>query len=202
MKSKGLNKGVLYSIFGTVMSVALIALIAGIVFFILGVTKNYSVWIFGKGSQEVLPIFIGASFLLLALPALVILMIESKKLRKIAVATSVACVCITTAVVTVTMLTAPNNYYTTMVSDNGRYTIIICEASKGDLNEVIFYQLYSDNLMRKVSTTRCICEGYRPISSGNVEIEWSAHVFTVKIPDDGEGDYLRQSFTCKTGKTG
>ncbi|MBE6669409.1 MAG: hypothetical protein E7601_04300 [Ruminococcaceae bacterium] len=195
MNSGRSHKGVLYSVLGTLMSVAFICLVSGIVFLILGAVKNYSVWIFGAGSQEILPAFIGVSFLLIAVPMLTILIIEKKNLRKIWIPLLCACVCVTAVTVALVMITSPNNHYTVEVSDNGRYTVIICEANKGEENEVIFYQLLGDNLMRRMSTSKCICEGYRPISEGNAEIEWSERSFTVKIPY-GDNDFKRQTFSC------
>jgi len=198
VKNKKSKKGIIYGAFAVVMAVALICFTSGVVLWMLGKLKNYSVWMFGVGSSELLPPFISASFLLLVLPALIILACEVKRLRIASYAGMAVSVCAVALILTLTLAASPDNHYTIEVSDNGLYTVIVCEASKGDINEVIFYQLVGDSFMRRLSTSRCICDGYRPISSGEVEIEWNRHVFTVKVPTGSEGEFLRQQFTCIT----
>lgn len=194
------RKGIIYTILSIVMCIAFICFISGIVFWAMGKAKNYSVWLFGLGSAELLPPFISASFILLAIPALIILACEVKKLRVLSYVGMAVSVCAVALILVITILNTPDNYYTVEVSDNGAYTIIICEANDGDINEVIFYQLLDNGMMRRLSTSRCICEGYRPISSGNAEIEWSGFNFTVKVPDPNtSGEFFRQTFTCIRG---
>ena len=191
------SKGIIYTVFAVIMSIAFICFSSGIVFWVMGKVKNYSLWLFGLASAEILPSFISASFLLLIIPALIIVAIESRKLRIFSYAGIALSVLAVTVILVITFINTPDNYYTIEVSNDGAYTIIVCEASLGDSNEVIFYQLLDSGMMRRLSTSRCICEGYRPISSGYAEIEWSGFNFTVKVPDPNtSGEFFRQTFSC------
>lgn len=170
-----------------------------IVFAVLFISKGLSVWIFGLSSAELLPVFTSVALLLTAIPLLTVLALRSKKFRALSIILSAVCVLGAAAAVLTIKLTSYDNFYTLNTSDDGKYTIVICEANKGDDNRVIFYQLLDDGItMQLVSVSECIAEGYRPFTEGNAEIQWNKYTFTVKVPDtvNEGGDFLRQMYKC------
>lgn len=194
-KEKKLNKTALYAVLLTVASVAFIAFVCGIVLLVLWYTKNYSLWLLGRSSSEIIPVLLASSFILFAVPALTILFIEKKLSRNIAVTLISLCVLIPIVTALLTYLAEPEKTYTRVTSDNGKYTLVVCEADFGESTEVIFYQLLDGITMKSVSRTRLILPVKLPYTTDYMTISWLQGGFDVRYPSEEEGRFNRYMFS-------
>lgn len=180
----------LYTTLAVVIAIFGLALICSVVLLVLWYSIGYSVWMFGRSSSDLLPAFTAVSFLLTFIPSLVIVMCEKQKLKKILIPVCILSVVVSAAIVIITAaFVEPEKNYYLMASDEARYDIIACEMTKGDNNNVIFYQKIDAITMRRISVTPCISREYRPISSGLAQIKWNNSGFRLVFPNDN-GEYV------------
>jgi len=124
-ESKRSHKGLIYTILGVVMSISVILLICAVVFLILYKTKGFSIWMFGAGSEEILPILLTASLLLTVLPAAFIVMNEKKTLKVAMLITMAACVLASGVYLTISLITAGSSILTSVITDSQQLSICL-----------------------------------------------------------------------------
>ena len=195
-ESRSSYKKILYSILFTLAGVSAFLFVCGVIFAVLKAFLWQSIWMFGMSSNEILPVLLPLSFLLMTLPLAVIIFFEKKKYKTLMLILMPVLVAASSIWCAVAVLKAPSYYYTMNSSPDGYYTVVIAEP-KDASGSAVLYQLLDDGFtMKLMSSSACVAVGERPFTNGYAKIEWNMYAFTVTYTDPQTGAVSKQIYTC------